>query len=65
MTLTQNPAEQMAIDVIMRAESFFRRNKNFGALTAIKRKDSLKAKMEWIGSYCDKKSIDKEQFMYE
>lgn len=60
--MLQNP-EELAVSVITRALSFFRATKNFGAVTAINRKSGLKAKMEWIATYCDKKSIDKEQFM--
>ena len=60
--MIQNPIE-IATKVVESALNFFKANKNFGAVTAINRKSDLKAKMEWIGSYCDKKSIDKEQFL--
>ena len=60
--MKQNPIE-MATKVVENALNFFKTNKNFGAVIAINRRPDLKAKLEWIGSYCDKKSIDKEQFL--
>ena len=60
--MLQNHVE-MASKVVEKALNYFKIAKNFGAVTAINRKSDLKEKMQWIGAYCDKKGIDKEQFM--
>lgn len=45
------------------ALAYFKANKNFGAITAINRKNNFKDKLQWISDYSDKKSIDKQQFI--
>ncbi len=56
-------ATQIASKVIENATAFFKANKNFGAQTTMKKKTELKAQVEWLVSYCDRKSIDIQQFV--
>ena len=61
--MTKTEATKKAMQIVENALEFFKSKKNFGAQTTIKRAETLKAQISWLMVYCDKKSIDIQQFV--
>lgn len=56
-------ANQIANKVVEIALKDFKESKNIGAITTIKRKDTVKAQLDWLNSYLTKRGVDIQSYI--